>query len=158
MLRVTCFVATILVVALLPLSTLAAVENSSSKITVSSAFVFPDPCTGEYLDVTVTDTVSCHDQVHADGLTLETCEIREQIDALGAASGWVFHGTGTFQQRATTADPCNFEMTNRGSVRLITAGAAHNIVLSFEDHVVMEGCALTLDDHLVDADCRGRAH
>ncbi|HEY6065576.1 MAG TPA: hypothetical protein VIY96_05440, partial [Thermoanaerobaculia bacterium] len=117
---------------------------------------FPNDCTGEVLDVSTTSYVSCHEQLRADGTASEKCAVHEQVDAVGQTSGTVYHGSSDFKTEIVGTDPCNFAFTNRGGVRLITAGSDSNLVLRFEDIVRMEACVLTTDLHPFSADCRGR--
>ena len=44
--------------------------NSHSKLTIAEQFSFPNECTNEFLDVSDTTVITCHDQVRADGATV----------------------------------------------------------------------------------------
>jgi len=136
-------------------STGAQTRNSSSKIQFSEAFVFPNECTNELMDVTDVTTVTCHDQQRADGRFLEKCEIRQDLTATGRDTGITWRGTGTFRDEFVTTDPCNFSFINQGKVQLISRGSAVNTIIAFDDLVRMQDCVLTDDQHLASFDCRG---
>ena len=136
-------------------STGAQTRNSSSKIQFSEAFVFPNECTNELMDVTDVTTVTCHDQQRADGRFLEKCEIRQDLTATGRDTGITWGGTGTFRDEFVTTDPCNFSFINQGKVQLISRGSAVNTIIAFDDFVRMQDCVLTDDQHLASFDCRG---
>jgi hypothetical protein len=148
----------VLALAATPLSTTsrAQTRNHSSKFQLTESFVFPNECTGELMDISDTTTVTCHDQQRADGTFIEKCEIRQDVTATGQTTGITWQGTGTFKDDIVTTDPCNFNFSNVGTVRLISPGAAVNTFLSFNELVTIEDCALTADDHDVSFDCRGR--
>lgn len=131
-------------------------RNQTIRFEVTETFTFPNECTDELMDVTTRSVVTCHDQQRADGTFIERCEIREDVNAVGQSTGITFHGNATFRDEFTTTDPCNFSFSNRGRVRLITAGPDANLVLTFNDLVRVENCVMTEDSHLVAADCRGR--
>ena len=133
----------------------AQTRNSSSKVQIQEAFVFPNECTEELMDVTDVTTVTCHDQLRADGRFNEKCEIRQDITATGRDTGITWHGTGTFKDEFVTTDPCNFSFTNQGKVHLISKGSAVNTIIAFDDSIQMQDCALTDEQHLASFDCRG---
>jgi len=133
----------------------AQTRNDSSKVVVSEHFEFPNECTAELMDVTDTTTVTCHDQLRADGKFTEKCEIRQDITAVGETSGIVWQGTATFKDQFVTVDPCNFTFSNHGNIHLISRGSAVNTVIAIDEFVRMQDCALTDDQHVVDFDCRG---
>ena len=134
----------------------AQTRNDSSKVVVTEHFEFPNECTNELMDVTDTTTVTCHDQIRADGKFVEKCEIRQDVTAIGEATGIVWQGTATFKDQFVTVDPCNFTFSNHGIVHLISRGSAVNTIVTFDDFVRMQDCALTDDQHIADFDCRGR--
>jgi Tfp pilus assembly protein FimT len=136
-------------------ATKAQTRNQSSKVQLTEAFVFPNECTNELMDVTDTTTIICHDQQRADGTVSEKCEIRQDVNATGQITGINWHGTATFKDDFVTADGCNFSFSNRGKVHLISDGAAVNTVITFDDFVRMQDCLMTADQHLVSFDCRG---
>ena len=140
----------------MPARTSTQTQNHTSRVEITEEFVFPNDCTGELMDVTDTTVVTCHDQLRADGTFGEKCQIRQDIEAVGQTTGITFHGSGTFKNEFTTADSCNFSFTNRGRVNLISPGSDVNLVLHFDEIVVMENCILTTDSHVASADCRGR--
>ncbi len=133
----------------------AQTRNSSSKVQFAEAFVFPNECTNELMDVTDVTTVTCHDQQRADGRFIEKCEIRQDVTATGRDTGIVWRGTGTFKDEFITTDPCNFSFINQGKVHLISKGSAVNTIVAFDDFVRMQDCVLTDDQHLASFDCRG---
>lgn len=133
----------------------AQTQNQTIKAEFTEAFIFPNDCTGELMDVTDTTVVTCHDQLRADGTFSEKCQIRQDVSAVGQTTGITFHGSGTFKDEFTATDPCNFSFTNVGGVRLISPGSDVNLILSFDDIVVMENCVLTTVSFLDSADCRG---
>ena len=133
----------------------AQTRNESSKVVVNEHFEFPNECTAELMDVTDTTTVTCHDQLRADGKFIEKCEIRQDITAVGETSGIVWQGTATFKDQFVTVDPCNFTFSNHGNIHLISRGSAVNTVIAIDEFVRMQDCALTDDQHVVDFDCRG---
>jgi hypothetical protein len=129
--------------------------NSHSKVTVTEQFSFPNDCTNEFVDVSDTTVITCHDQVRADGTFNEKCEIVQDITAVGETTGIAWHGNATFKDEFIATDECNFSFSNLGKVKLISAGNTPNIILSFDDSVRMEDCVLTADDHFGGSDCRG---
>jgi len=133
----------------------AQTRNQHTKFTVTEQFTFPNECTNELIDVSDTTVVTCHDQLRADGTFNEKCEIRQDITATGQTTGIIWHGTATFKDEFIATDNCNFSFTNRGKVKLISAGNTPNIVITFDELVRMENCVLTADQHLVSFDCRG---
>src|ERR1043166_1169264 len=133
----------------------AQTRNDSSKVVVTEHFEFPNECTNELMDVTDTTTVTCHDQIRADGRFSEKCEIRQDVTAIGEATGIVWHGTATFKDDFVTLDPCNFTFSNRGTVHLISRGSAVNTIVTFDDFVRMQDCAITDDQHAAYFDWRG---
>jgi hypothetical protein len=133
----------------------AQTRNHSTKIQFSEAFVFPNECTSELMNVTDITTVTCHDQQRADGTFSEKCEIRQDVTAVGQTTGITWHGTGTFKDEFVTTDPCNFSFINRGKVHLISRGSAVNTIIAFDDFVRMQDCVLTDDQHIASFDCRG---
>jgi hypothetical protein len=137
------------------LTTRAQTQNHSTKTKISESFVFPNECTEELMDVTDTTTVTCHDQLRADGTFTEKCEIRQDISAVGQTTGIVWQGTATFKDEFIATDNCNFSFSNRGKVHLISAGSSVNTIVTFDDLVRMENCVLSADQHLVSFDCRG---
>ena len=136
-------------------ATKAQTRNQSSKVQLAEAFVFPNECTNELMDVTDTTTITCHDQQRADGTVSEKCEIRQDVNATGQTTGITWHGTATFKDDSVTADGCNFSFSNRGKVHLISGGAAVNTIITFDDFVRMQDCLMTADQHVVSFDCRG---
>jgi hypothetical protein len=134
----------------------AQTQNQSSKVVFTEHFEFPNECTNELMDVTDTTTVTCHDQLRADGKFNEKCEIRQDVTALGESTGIVWQGTATFKDQFTTVDNCNFTFSNRGAIHLISRGSAVNTVITIDEFVRMQDCALTDDQHIADFDCRGR--
>lgn len=130
-------------------------RNQSSKTTFTETFEFPNECTNELMNVSDTTTVTCHDQQRADGTFSEKCEIRQDVTAVGETTGIIWHGTATFKDEFVTTDPCNFSFSNRGAVRLISAGNTPNTIISIDELVRMENCVLTADEHLISFDCRG---
>ena len=46
----------------------AQTRNQSNKAVFTEHFEFPNECTNELMDVTDTTTITCHDQLRADGL------------------------------------------------------------------------------------------
>jgi hypothetical protein len=139
----------------LPTLTHAQTQNHTTKIVVTEAFTFPNECTGEMLDVTDTTVVTCHAQLRANGTYSEKCQIRQDIDAVEETTGVTFHGSGIFKDEFTTTDPDNFSFTNLGRVNLISPGSDLNLVLHFDEIVIVENSVLTTDSHVVSADCRG---
>ena len=137
------------------LKTNAQTGNQHSKVTVTEEFEFPNDCTGELMAVSDTTVVTCHDQLRADGTFQEKCEIRQDVTAVGETTGIIWHGNATFKDEFIATDDCNFSFTNLGKVKLISNGNAPNLILSFDDLVVMEDCELTIDDHFISFDCRG---
>lgn len=133
----------------------AQTRNQSSKFQVTESFEFPNECTNELMAVSDTTTVNCHDQERADGTFSEKCEIRQDVTATGETTGIIWHGTATFKDEFVATDPCSFSMSNRGAVRLISAGNTPNTIITFDDFVRKENCVLTADEHLVSFDCRG---
>jgi len=129
--------------------------NDSSKVVVNEHFEFPNECTAELMDVTDTTTLTCHDQLRADGKFTEKCEIRQDVTAVGETSGIVWQGTATFKDQFVTVDPCNFTFSNHGNIHLISRGSAVNTIIAIDEFVRMQDCALTDDQHVVDFDCRG---
>lgn len=136
-------------------SSRAQTRNASSKVQFNEAFVFPNECTNERMDVTDITTVTCHDQQRADGTFSEKCEIRQEVNATGQSTGITWHGEGTFKDDFVTTDPCNFSFSNHGKVHLISKGSAVNTMVAFDDVVRMQDCVLTDDQHLASFDCRG---
>ena len=136
-------------------STGAQTRNSSSKVQFSEAFVFPNECTNELMDVTDVTTVICHDQQRADGTFSEKCEIRQDVTATGRDTGITWSGTGVFKDEFETTDPCNFSFINQGKVQLISRGSEVNTIVAFDDFVRMQDCVLTDEQHLASFDCRG---
>ena len=134
----------------------AQTRNDSSKVVVTEHFEFPNECTNELMDVTDTTTVTCHDQIRVDGKFSEKCEIRQDVTAIGEATGIVWQGTATFKDQFVTVDPCNFSFSNRGIIHLISRGPAVNTIITIDEFVRMQDCALTDDQHVADFDCRGR--
>lgn len=154
-------VLTALVLAALPATAFfgkagAQTRNDSSKVVVTEHFEFPNECTNELMDVTDTTTVTCHDQIRGDGKFSEKCEIRQDVTAIGEATGIVWQGTATFKDQFVTVDPCNFSFSNRGVIHLISRGPAVNTIITIDEFVRMQDCALTDDQHIADFDCRGR--
>ncbi|HBB95997.1 MAG TPA: hypothetical protein DC054_11465 [Blastocatellia bacterium] len=148
-------VATLAMSATSPLeATKAQTRNQSSKMQFTEAFVFPNECTNELMDLTDTTTITCHDQQRADGTFSEKCEIRQDVNATGQTTGITWQGTATFKDDFVTADSCNFSFSNRGKVHLISRGSAVNTIITFDDFVRMQDCVMT-DQHLVSFDCRG---
>jgi hypothetical protein len=139
----------------LPTRTQAQTQNHTSKAELTETFTFPNDCTGEFMDVSDTTYVTCHDQLRADGAFDEKCEIRQDVTAVGETTGITFHGTATFKDVFTATNACNFTFTNHGRVPLISPGSNVNLILSFDDIVRMENCVMTTDSHVVSADCRG---
>ena|ERR1044072_8094082 len=133
----------------------AQTRNDSHKVVVTEHFEFPNECTAELMDVTDTTTVTCHDQIRADGKFNEKCEIRQDITAIGETTGIVWQGTATFKDQFVTVDACNFTFSNRGAIHLISRGPAVNTVITIDEFVRMQDCALTDDQHIADFDCRG---
>lgn len=133
----------------------AQTRNASSKVQFNEAFVFPNECTNELMDVTDVTTVSCHDQQRADGTFSEKCEIRQDVTATGQTTGITWRGTATFKDEFVTTDPCNFSFVNSGKVHLISKGSAVNTIVAFDDFVRVQDCVLTDDQHLASFDCRG---
>jgi len=138
-----------------PIKTSAQTGNQHSKFTITEQFTFPNGCTNELMDVSDTTTVTCHDQLRADGTFNEKCEIRQDVTAAGETTGIIWHGTATFKDEFIATDDCNFSFSNRGKVQLISAGNTPNTIITFDDLVRMENCVLTADQHLVSFDCRG---
>ena len=138
-----------------PTRTQAQTQNHSFKTEVTEAFIFPNDCTGELMDVTDTTVVTCHDQLRADGTSGEKCQIRQDVDAVGETTGITYHGSGTFKDELIATDACNFSFTNRGRVNLISPGSNVNLILNFDDVTRVESCVPTTDSHLVSANCRG---
>jgi len=138
-----------------PIKTSAQTGNQHSKFTITEQFTFPNECTNELMDVSDTTTVTCHDQLRADGTFNEKCEIRQDVTAAGETTGIIWHGTATFKDEFIATDDCNFSFSNRGKVQLISAGNTPNTIITFDDLVRMENCVLTADQHLVSFDCRG---
>lgn len=139
----------------LPTRTRAQTQNHTTKTEITEVFTFPNECTGELMDVTDTTVITCHDQLRADGTFGEKCQIRQDVNAVGETTGIIFHGSGIFKDEFTTTDACNFSFTNRGWVTLISPGSDANLILNFDELVIMENCVMTADSHLVSADCRG---
>jgi hypothetical protein len=133
----------------------AQTQNHSTKTEITETFVFPNPCSGELMDVSDTTVVTCHDQLRADGTFSEKCQIRQDVNAIGETTGIASSGSGTFKDEFTTTDACNFSFTNRGRVSLISTGSDVDLILNFDDTVRMENCVLTTDSHLVSFDCHG---
>ena len=136
-------------------ATKAQTRNQSSKMQFTEAFVFPNECTNELMDLTDTTTITCHDQQRADGTFSEKCEIRQDVNATGQTTGITWQGTATFKDDLVTADSCNFSFSNRGKVHLISRGSAVNTIITFDDFVRMQDCLMTDDQHVVSFDCRG---
>ena len=134
----------------------AQTRNDSSKVVITEHFEFPNECTAELMDVTDTTTITCHDQLRADGKFNEKCEIRQDVTALGETTGIVWQGTATFKDQFTTVDACNFTFSNRGAIHLISRGSAVNTIITIDEFVRMQDCALTDNQHIADFDCRGR--
>lgn len=139
----------------LPATAGAQTQNQSSKFQITESFTFPNDCTNELMDISDTTTVTCHDQQRADGTFIEKCEIRQDVTATGETSGIVWHGTATFKDETVATDGCNFSLSNRGKVHLISPGSSVNTVITFDDLVRMDNCVLTANQHLVSFDCRG---
>ena len=133
----------------------AQTRNQSNKVQFTEAFTFPNDCTNELMDVTDTTTITCHDQQRADGTFSEKCEIRQDVTAIGEATGITWQGTATFKDEFVTIDACNFSFSNRGTVHLISRGSAVNTIITFDDFVRMQDCIMTDDQHVVSFDCRG---
>lgn len=133
----------------------AQTRNASSKVQFTEAFVFPNECTNELMDVTDVTTVTCHDQQRADGTFSEKCEIRQDVTATGQTTGITWDGTATFKDEFITTDPCNFSFVNHGTVHLISKGSAVNTIVAFDDFVRVQDCVMTDDQHLGSFDCRG---
>jgi hypothetical protein len=134
----------------------AQTRNQNNKTVFTEHFEFPNECTNELMDVTDTTTVTCHDQLRADGKFNEKCEIRQDITALGESTGIVWQGTATFKDQFITVDACNFTFSNRGTVHLISRGSTVNTIVTFDEFVRMQDCVITDDQHVADFDCRGR--
>jgi hypothetical protein len=134
----------------------AQTKNDSSKVVFAEHFEFPNECTAELMDVTDTTTITCHDQLRADGKFNEKCEIRQDISATGETTGIVWQGSATFKDQFVTVDACNFSFSNRGTIHLISRGPAVNTVITIDEFVRMQDCALIDDQHIADFDCRGR--
>jgi len=134
----------------------AQARNQSSKFVVTESFEFPNECTSELMDVTDTTTVTCHDQLRADGRFSEKCEIRQDVTAIGETTGIVWQGTATFKDDFVTVDPCNFTFSNRGVIHLISHGPAVNTIITIDQFVRKQDCAITDEQHVTDFDCRGR--
>src|SRR5437016_3926908 len=100
-------------------ATKAQTRNQSSKVQFTEAFLFPNDCTNELMEVTDTTTITCHDQQRANGTFSEKCEIRQDVTAVGETTGITWQGTATFKDDFVTTDPCNFSFSNRGKVHLI---------------------------------------
>lgn len=139
----------------LPLTTEAQTGNQSFKFQTTESFTFPNECTNETMDISDTTTVTCHDQQRADGTFNEKCEIRQDVTAIGQDTGITWHGTATFKDETVATDGCNFSISNRGKVLLISPGSDVNAVISFDDFVRKENCIMTADQHIVSFDCRG---
>lgn len=137
------------------LKTNAQTGNAHSKVTITEQFEFPNDCTGELMDVSDTTVVTCHDQLRADGTFNEKCEIVQDVTAVGETTGIIWHGNATFKDETIATDDCNFTFTNIGKVKLISNGNAPNLIVSFDDLVQMEDCALTVDNHFASFNCRG---
>jgi hypothetical protein len=133
----------------------AQTQNHTTKTEITEAFTFPNECTGELMDVTDTTVITCHDQLRADGTFGEKCQIRQDVNAVGETTGITFHGSGIFKDEFTAMDACNFSFSNRGRVNLISPASDANLILNFDDLVIMENCVMTADSHFVSADCRG---
>ena len=133
----------------------AQTQNHTTKTELTESFTFPNDCTGEIMDVSDTTTVTCHDQLRADGAFDEKCEIRQSVNAVGETTGITYHGEATFKDVFTATDACNFSFTNRGRVHLFSPGSNVNLILTFDDVTRMENCVLTTDSHAASADCRG---
>jgi len=136
-------------------ATKAQTRNQSSKGQFTEAFIFPNECTNELMDVTDTTTITCHDQQRTDGTLSEKCEIRQDVNATGQTTGITWHGTATCEDDFVTADSCNFSFSNRGKVHLISGGRAVNTIITFDDFVRIQDCVMTADQHLASFDCRG---
>ena len=134
----------------------AQTRNDSNKVVITEHFEFPNECTNELMDVTDTTTVNCHDQLRADGRFSEKCEIRQDITAVGEATGIVWQGTATFKDQFVTVDACNFSFSNHGAIHLISRGPGVNTIIAIDDFVRMQDCVLTDDQHVADFDCRGK--
>jgi hypothetical protein len=151
---------TTLALAVLPATTFfaragAQTKNESYKIVTTEHFEFPNECTAELLDVTDTTTITCHDQLRADGKFNEKCEIRQEVTAIGESTGIVWQGTATFKDQFVTVDACNFTFSNRGVIHLISRGPAVNTIITIDEFVRLQDCVLTDDQHIADFDCRG---
>ena len=133
----------------------AQTHNDSARFTVNENFTFPNPCTGELMDISDTTNVVCHRQQRADGTSAERCHVVQDVTAVGQTTGITFHGTGTFKDEFAATDACDFTYANRGRVNLVSPGSDVNLVLGFDELVSTEACVLTADSHLVSADCRG---
>ena len=133
----------------------AQTRNQSSKVQFTEAFIFPNDCTNELMDVTDKTTITCHDQQTAGGTFNEKCEIRQDITAVGQTTGITWQGTATFKDDLVTTDNCNFSFSNRGKVHLISRGSAVNTIVTFDDFVRIQDCVMTADQHVVSFDCRG---
>ncbi len=136
-------------------ATKAQTRNQSSKVQFTEAFIFPNDCTNELMDVSDTTTITCHDQQRADGRSSEKCEIRQDVTAVGETTGITWQGAATFKDDLVTTDNCNFSFSNRGKVQLISRGSAVNTIITFDDFVRMQDCIMTDDQHVVSFDCRG---
>jgi len=136
-------------------ATKAQTRNQSSKVQFTEAFIFPNECTNELMNVTDTTTITCHDQQRTDGTFSEKCEIRQDVNATGQTTGITWHGAATFKDDLVTTDNCNFAFSNRGKVHLISGGSAVNTIITFDDFVRMQDCVMTADEHVVSFDCRG---
>ena len=141
-----------------PAAARAQTQNQTTKTVITEAFVFPNACTGELMDVSDTTKIVCHDRQGADGAFAEKCQIVQDVTAVGQESGVTYHGTATFKDEFRAADDCNFTFTNHGAVRLISPGSDANLILHFDDTLVMQNCVLTADTHVQSADCRGGGH
>jgi hypothetical protein len=129
--------------------------NAHNKVTITEQFEFPSDCTSELLAVSDTTVVTCHDQLRADGTFNEKCEIVQDITAVGETTGIIWHGNATFKDELIAADECNLTFSNLGKVKLISAGIAPNLIISFDDQVTVEDCEITVETHVGSLDCRG---
>ena len=134
----------------------AQTRNQSYKIVATESFEFPNECTNEFMSVSDTTYVSCHDQQRADGKFIEKCEIRQAVTAVGETTGIVWQGEATFKDESVAVDSCTFSFSNIGTVHLISRGSAVNTMITFADFVRVQDCVMTQDQHVADFDCRGR--
>src|SRR5260370_7412104 len=94
-------------------ATKARTRNQSSKVQFTEAFIFPNDCTNELMDVADTTTISCHDQQRADGSFSEKCEIPQDVTAVGQTTGITWQGTPPFKHTAVPTHYCTFSSHKR---------------------------------------------